>query len=86
VVQPVTVTNSGSSPISGWTVTFTLPAGHQVVGSWSAQFSPSGQTITATNMGYNGNLSPSGSTSFGFQVSRSGGDTQTPSGYTCSAG
>jgi mannan endo-1,4-beta-mannosidase len=86
VVQPVTVTNSGSSPISGWTVTFTLPAGQQVVGSWNAQFSPSGQTITATNMGYNGSLSPSGSTSFGFQVSRSGGDTQTPSGYTCSAG
>ena len=85
VVQPVTVTNTGSSSISGWTVTFTLPAGQQVVGSWNAQFSPSGQTITATNMGYNGSLSPSGSTSFGFQVSRPGSDTQTPSGYTCSA-
>jgi mannan endo-1,4-beta-mannosidase len=85
VVQPVTVTNPGSSSIGGWTVTFTLPAGHQVVGSWNAQFSPSGQTITATNMSYNGNLSPSGSTSFGFQISRPGGDTQTPSGYTCSA-
>jgi endo-1,4-beta-xylanase len=79
------VTNPGSSSISGWTVTFTLPAGHQVVGSWNAQFSPSGQTITATNMSYNGNLSPSGSTSFGFQIGRPGGDTQTPSGYTCSA-
>jgi endo-1,4-beta-xylanase len=85
VVQPVTVTNSGSSSISGWTVTFTLPAGHQVVGSWNAQFSPSGQTITATNMSYNGNLSPSGSTSFGFQISRPNGDTQTPSGFTCAA-
>lgn len=85
VVQPVTVTSSGSSSITGWSVTFTLPAGHSVVGSWNAQFSPSGQTITATNMPYNGSLSAGGSTSFGFQVSRPSGNTQTPSGYSCSA-
>jgi cellulase/cellobiase CelA1 len=86
VVQPVTVTNTGSSSIGGWSVTFTLPAGHSVVGSWNAQFLPSGQTITATNMSYNGSLSAGGSTSFGFQVSRPDGNSQTPAGYTCSVG
>ncbi|MEO3870241.1 endo-1,4-beta-xylanase [Nonomuraea sp. B12E4] len=83
VVQPVTVTNTGTSAKSGWTVTFTLPAGHTVTGSWNAVVTVSGQTVTARNANYNGNLAPSGSTSFGFQASRPNGNTQTPPGYTC---
>jgi endo-1,4-beta-xylanase len=43
----------------------------------------SGQTVTARNMGYNGTLAPNAGTTFGFQVSRPNGNTQTPSGYTC---
>ncbi|MBF8185174.1 endo-1,4-beta-xylanase [Nonomuraea sp. K274] len=83
VVQPVTVTNTGTSSISGWTVTFTLPAGHTLTGSWNAAVTVSGQTVTARNAGYNGTLAANASTSFGFQVSRPSGNTQTPSGYTC---
>ncbi|MFC4009558.1 endo-1,4-beta-xylanase [Nonomuraea purpurea] len=83
VVQPVTVTNAGTSAISGWTVTFTLPAGHTLSGSWNATLTAGGQTITARNLSYNGNLGPNASTTFGFQVTRPNGDTQTPSGYTC---
>jgi glucose/arabinose dehydrogenase len=85
VVQPVTVTNTGSSAISDWTVTFTLPAGHTVTGSWNATLSPSGQTVSAQNMSYNGNLAPGAETSFGFQASRPDGSGQTPSGFTCTA-
>jgi endo-1,4-beta-xylanase len=83
VIQPVTVTNTGTSTKNGWTVTFTLPAGHQLTGSWNASVSVSGQTVTARNAGHNGNLAPNASTTFGFQASRPNGDTQTPSGYTC---
>ncbi|MFC5824504.1 endo-1,4-beta-xylanase [Nonomuraea insulae] len=83
VVQPVTVTNSGTSAITGWTVTFTLPAGHTLTGSWNAAVTVSGQSVTARNAGYNGTLAGGGSTSFGFQGSRPNGGTQTPSGYTC---
>lgn len=85
VVQPVTVTNTGSSAINGWTVTFTLPAGHTLSGSWNATLTSSGQTITAKSLGYNGNLAPAATTTFGFQVSRPAGDTATPSGYTCAS-
>jgi mannan endo-1,4-beta-mannosidase len=85
VVQPVTVTNTGTSATTGWSVGFTLPAGHTITGSWNAQHTPSTGSITATNMGYNGALQPSGTTSFGFQVSRPDGNTQTPTGFTCSA-
>ncbi|WP_345600443.1 cellulose binding domain-containing protein, partial [Thermocatellispora tengchongensis] len=83
VVQPVTVTNNGTSAINGWTVTFTLPSGHTISGSWNATLTTSGQTVTARSMGYNGNLGAGASTSFGFQVSRPNGNTATPSGYTC---
>ncbi|MEV5559713.1 cellulase family glycosylhydrolase [Nonomuraea wenchangensis] len=85
VVQPVTVTNTGTSATTGWTVTFTLPAGHTLSGSWNATVSVSGQTVTAKNAGYNGNLAPNGSTSFGFQVTRPSGNTATVSSYTCAA-
>ncbi|MEV4397488.1 endo-1,4-beta-xylanase [Nonomuraea sp. NPDC049607] len=83
VIQPVTVTNTGTSAINGWTVTFTLPAGHTVTGSWNAALTVSGQNVTARNAGYNGTLAPGANTSFGFQVARPGGDNATPSGYTC---
>ncbi|KAB8196663.1 cellulase family glycosylhydrolase [Nonomuraea phyllanthi] len=83
VVQPVTVTNTSSSSTSSWTVTFTLPAGHTITGSWNATVTVSGRTVTARNASYNGTLAPNAGTSFGFQASRPGGDTSVPSGYTC---
>jgi mannan endo-1,4-beta-mannosidase len=82
VLQPVTVT-AGGSAISGWTVTFTMPAGHSVAGSWNASLSVSGQTVTARNLGYNGSLGPGANTTFGFQVSRPGGGSATASGFAC---
>ncbi len=33
VIQPLTITDTGTSTIIGWTVTFTLPAGHTLTGS-----------------------------------------------------
>ncbi|WP_117212809.1 endo-1,4-beta-xylanase [Allorhizocola rhizosphaerae] len=85
VVQPVTVTNTGTSAITGWTVTLTLPSGHSLTGQWNATISPTSGAVTARNMSYNGNLGPGQSTTFGFQVSRPNGNTAVPSGYTCTA-
>ena len=84
MMQPVNVT-AGSSAISGWTVTFTLPAGHSVVNNWNAQFTISGQTVTASNMPYNGTVGAGGSTNFGFQVNRPSGNSAVASGFACSA-
>ncbi|MBB5868047.1 endo-1,4-beta-xylanase [Allocatelliglobosispora scoriae] len=83
VIQPLTVTNTGTSTITSWTVTFTLPAGHTLTGSWNATFTVSGQIVTAKSISWNGTLAPGASTSFGFQASRPSGDTSVPSGYTC---
>lgn len=85
VVQPVTVSNTGTATLNGWTVTFTLPTGHSVTGSWNATLTISGQTVTARSVNHNGTLAAGAATSFGFQASRPGGNTQTPSGYTCAS-
>ncbi|MFG1617412.1 PHB depolymerase family esterase [Nonomuraea wenchangensis] len=84
VIQPLTVTNTGTSTITSWTVTFTLPAGHTLTGSWNATVTTSGRTVTVKSVSHNGTLAPGASTtSFGFQASRPNGDTALPSGYTC---
>ncbi|MCF6476719.1 beta-glucosidase [Nonomuraea sp. MG754425] len=82
VVQ-ATVANTGGAARTGWTVTFTLPAGHTVTGSWNAVLTVSGQTVTARNAAHNGSLAAGASTSFGFQAGRPDGNTALPSGYTC---
>ncbi|NRQ40859.1 beta-glucosidase, partial [Nonomuraea sp. NN258] len=82
VVQ-ATVTNPGGAAISGWAVTFTLPPGHQITGSWNGVVSRSGQVVTVRNAPHNGDLGPGGGTSFGFQSSRPDGDTHLPTGYAC---
>ncbi|MBO3748502.1 cellulose binding domain-containing protein [Streptosporangiaceae bacterium NEAU-GS5] len=84
VIQPMTITNTSTSTITSWTVTFTLPAGHALTGSWNATVTTSGQTVTAKSVGHNGTLAPGASTtSFGYQASRPSGNTSLPSGYTC---
>jgi chitodextrinase len=84
VIQPLTITNTSTSTITGWTVTFTLPAGHTLTGSWNGTATVSGQTVTIRNVSHNGTLAPGASTtSLGFQASRPNGNTALPSGYTC---
>jgi len=70
VIQPARVTNTGTAPITGWTVTVTLPSGHTMAGSWNATQSVSGQTVTFRGVSYNSNLAPGASGEFGFQVGR----------------
>ncbi|WP_155352038.1 cellulose binding domain-containing protein [Acrocarpospora pleiomorpha] len=84
VIQPLTITNTSTSTITGWTATFTLPAGHTLTGSWNGTVTISGQTVTIRNIAHNGTLTPGTSTtSVGFQASRPNGNTALPSGYTC---
>jgi cellulase/cellobiase CelA1 len=85
VIEPVRVTNTGTATINSWTVTFTLPAGHTVTGSWNTALTVSGQTVTARNAAHNGTVAAGGNTAFGFQVSRPNGNTQLPGDYTCAS-
>jgi cellulose 1,4-beta-cellobiosidase len=82
-IADVTV-KAGSDPLSSWKVTWTY-GGNQAVGNaWNAGVSQAGQSVTATNAGYNGNVPANGSASFGFQGSYSG--TNSAPTLTCATG
>ncbi|HEU4689850.1 MAG TPA: glycoside hydrolase family 6 protein, partial [Vicinamibacterales bacterium] len=85
VIQPARVTNTGTTNISGWTVTFTLPAGHTIIGSWNATLTISGQTVTARGVGHNSALAPGGAGEWGFQATRPNGNTALPASASCSS-
>jgi hypothetical protein len=68
----IAITNLGS-PITNWTLTFTLPGNEAVSQGWSANYSQAGQNVTATNVSYNGTLGTNGNTSIGFNGSYSAG-------------
>jgi chitodextrinase len=84
-VMQVTVTNNGSSAVSGWSVPFALPSGQQVTGFWGANVAPATGNVTATNLSYNGTLAAGQSMSWGFQAGRPTGNTQLPALSTCTA-
>jgi expansin (peptidoglycan-binding protein) len=68
----VTVT-AGSAAIKGWSVRWTFANSETVSQMWSANFTASGSTVTATNVSWNGALAAGASTSFGFTGSGSPG-------------
>ncbi|MGW7409483.1 GH12 family glycosyl hydrolase domain-containing protein [Streptomyces sp. NPDC054833] len=77
----VTVTNAGSSPVDGWNLTFTLPAGQKITSAWSATISPSSGAVTANGLAYNASIAPGGQVSFGFQGTYDGAFTK-PTGFS----
>lgn len=68
----VTITNTGSSTINGWNLTYNLPAGQQVTNAWNATVTQSGSAVSARNVGWNGSIAPGGTASFGYQGTLSG--------------
>ncbi|MBQ1022505.1 cellulose binding domain-containing protein [Micromonospora sp. D93] len=84
----VQITNTGSSAINGWTLSYSLPGGQTVTNAWNATVSQSGSTVSARNVGHNGSVAPGGTASFGYQGSLSGSYSSPSSfslnGATCS--
>jgi mannan endo-1,4-beta-mannosidase len=74
---------AGGSAITGWTVGWTFANGQTVTQMWSATPTTSGSSVTARNVGYNGNVGAGGSTTFGFLGSWNG--TNTAPTLSCTA-
>jgi cellulase/cellobiase CelA1 len=66
-VAGVTITNTGTTPVSGWTLTFTFPGDQKITNAWSGTASQSGENVTISNASYNGTIAPGANTSAGFQ-------------------
>ncbi|WP_189234706.1 cellulose binding domain-containing protein [Planomonospora parontospora] len=81
----VTVKNTGTAAITGWTVKWTFPDGQKITQLWSGVHTQTGADVTVENAGWNGNLNAGASTSFGFGASWTGANG-VPATVTCTAG
>ncbi|GIJ80729.1 Poly(3-hydroxybutyrate) depolymerase [Micromonospora phaseoli] len=81
LTEDITITNTGSSTINGWSLVFTLPGGQNITGGWNASYSPTSGQVTARNVSYNGTIAPGASVGIGFQATHTG-NTARPSSFT----
>ncbi|WP_119730377.1 cellulase family glycosylhydrolase [Thermomonospora amylolytica] len=77
----ITITNTSTAAVNGWSLAFTLPAGQTITGGWNAAYRPSSGQVTATNAAWNAAIAPGGSVSIGFQATHTG-DTSPPQAFT----
>jgi cellulase/cellobiase CelA1 len=82
------LTNTGTTPISPWTLVWTFPGDQQITSLWNASYVQSGEQVTATAESYNSTIAPSGSVTVGFTGTYKNSDGPPASfmvnGSTCS--
>ncbi|MEV6810669.1 cellulose-binding domain-containing protein [Micromonospora sp. NPDC051296] len=78
----VVVRNSGTAPISGWTVGWTFPSGQQITQIWGGTHTQTGATVSVRDAGYNGTLAPGATGTAGFLASTTGANSP-PTTITC---
>jgi cellulase/cellobiase CelA1 len=84
-VAQVSVTNTGSSAVNGWSVTFTFGGHQQVTASWNATVQQSGETLTAVNASWDATI-PVGGSIYGFGLYGTWwGSDAPPASLTCVA-
>ena len=81
----ISITDTGPSPVNGWTLAFSFPASTESVSgsTWNANYSEDGQNVVVTPVSWDANLAAnSGSTvSIGFVGNQSGADPS-PASFT----
>ncbi|NUP53904.1 MAG: alpha-L-arabinofuranosidase [Catenulispora sp.] len=59
----ITLTNLSTTPINGWTLTFTWPAaGEGISSGWNGTWTQSGQNVTVANASWNSTIAANGGT------------------------
>ena len=79
----LTVTNTGSTAVDGWTIGFTLAAGQSFTNGWNATFTGGSGQVTGTNLSFNASIPPNGTVTLGFNAAH-GSDASGPTGFTLS--
>jgi cellulose 1,4-beta-cellobiosidase len=79
----LTVTNNGTTAITGWTVTYSYTGNQTLSNGWSGTWTQSGKTVTVANLSYNGSLAVGAqATGIGANFAYSGTNTA-PSSVSC---
>jgi len=80
-VANLTVNNTGTAAINGWTVTYAFPGDQKITNAWNATVTQNGTAVSATNLSYDATIAPGGSVSFGYQGTWTNNDTS-PSSFS----
>jgi hypothetical protein len=85
-----TISNGGSTAVTGWTLSFTLPAGTNLTSLWDGAYTDNAGQVTVTNDSWDATLAPGGTATVGFETESSGPAGQptdcTINGASCSGG
>ncbi|MDQ7807942.1 protein kinase [Amycolatopsis sp. A133] len=79
----VTVRNDRDAGLSGWSVRWTLPAGHRISGLWNGTFTVDGSTVTVENAAWNAKLDADATTTFGLIALTQNGSADARPALTC---
>lgn len=77
----IRITNNGTSTINGWHVNWSYTDGTQILTSWNANLSGSGN-YSASNLSWNAVIAPSQSVEFGL-IGQGGGNASAVTGDVC---
>jgi mannan endo-1,4-beta-mannosidase len=86
----VSIRNTGSSTVNGWTLRWTFPNGQSINHMWGGTSTATGSAVAVTNAPYTATIPPNGSVGFGFIGNWNGANTNpssfTLNGQTCALG
>lgn len=77
----VTITNTGTSPINGWSVAWSFANNQSIFALWSGVYTQTGTAVTVGNAAWNASIPAGGSQSFGFMANYSSPNSL-PSAFT----
>jgi len=81
LTENLTITNTGPTAITNWSLVFSLPGGQSITSGWNANYAPASGQVTAKNMPYNAVIAAGASVSIGFQATHTG-NTAKPSAFS----
>ncbi|HYQ64848.1 PHB depolymerase family esterase [Actinophytocola sp.] len=81
MTENLTIRNTGTTAVNGWSLAFTLPGGQTITSGWNASYSPASGQVTARDAGFNAAIPSNGSVGIGFQANHTG-NTAPPTSFT----
>jgi chitin-binding protein len=79
----VAVANTGTVPMLGWMVHWSLASGQSIASLWNGRLTAVGTAMMAENADWNGSLAVGASTAFGFVVNGTGSPPDATTAFTC---
>jgi hypothetical protein len=81
----VKITNTGPTAVNGWTLAWAFAGDQRITNAWNGVATQNGKQVSVTNTAGNPTIAPGASTSFGFQGTYTGTNTD-PSTFTLNRG